>query len=213
VADTKLDALPVATVVNAADLLYVDQSAASKSASFTVLQQSLGAGYRNSSVTGTSAAYAADTYLAGSAVTVPAGAWKVGSSYFCGFDLVKTGAGTAAMTIIVRMGTLGTTGDAAIQTLTWGAGTGVIDTGWFEVYVSFRTVGSGTSAVIDTVSVCQHHLAATGLISTGASGIGILTPGASAGFNSTTQTIIGVSINGGASFSGSNNIVQSFVML
>ncbi len=34
-----------------------------------------------------------------------------------------------------------------------------------------------------------------------------------AGFNSTTQTIIGLSINGGAAFSGSNNIVQSFVLL
>ena len=211
--DTKASALPAATAVNAADIFYLDQAGSSKSATLTVLQQSIGAGYRNGSVAVVSGAYAADTYLAGSAVTVPAGAWKAGSQYQCGFDLTKTALGSAAMTIIVRMGTLGTTGDAAIQTLTWGAGTAAADTGWFEVYVGFNSVGSGTSAVITSIAVCGHHLAATGLISTGASGTGILTPGVSAGFNSTTQTIIGVSVNGGASFSGTNNRVSSFVLL
>ncbi len=208
--DTKLDGLPVATALAAADLLYIDQSNASKSITGTVLRSFIGAGLSNASTAVVSAAYAADTYLAGSAITIPtAGGWKASTQYHCGFDLVKTGAGTAAMTIIVRMGTLGTTGDAAIQTLTWGAGTAAADTGWFTVEVGFNSVGSGTSAVITTVAVCVHHLAATGLISTGASGTGILTPGVSSGFNSTTQTIIGLSINGGASFSGTNNRVQA----
>ena len=210
--DTKLDALAVATAVNAADLLYIDQSNTSKSATFTVLQQSLGAGYRNSSVSTVSAAYAADTYLAGSAVTVPAGAWKVGSFYVCSFDMVKTGAGTAAFTITVRMGTLGTTGDAAIATIAFAVGTGVVDSGWFTVFGAFRTVGSGTSAVLATEATCAHALAATGLITTGASGFGQISA-ISAGFNSTTQTIIGCSVNGGASFSGTNTIVQAAVTL
>ena len=122
--------------------------------------------------------------------------------------MVKTAAGIAASTIIIRMGTLGTTGDAAILTFTFGAGTAAADTGAFDVVVTFRTVGSGTSAVIQGVACCSHALAATGLISTGASGAGILIA-TSSGFNSTTPTIIGASFNGGASFSGTCTLVQA----
>lgn len=211
--DTKISALSAATVVNSADQFALVQSAASKSVTMAVLQSSLGAGYRNSSVSTVSAGFAADTYLAGSAVTVPAGAFKVGSIYSCGFDMVKTGAGTAAFTITLRMGTLGTTGDGSIVTFAYAVGTAVPDTGWFDVFVSFRTVGSGTSAVVVGASSCSHHLAATGLITTGASGYGLINNQVSGGFNSTTQTIIGISVNGGASFSGTNTIVQSFVLL
>lgn len=162
-----------------------------------------------SSTAAVAGAYAADTYLAGSGITIPsAGDWQIGETYRCVFDMVKTAAGTAAFTIIVRMGTLGTTADAAILTLAFAVGTAVGDTGVFALLVNFRTVGSGTSAVLAGVVECRHSLAATGLVTTGASGIGIVT-GTSAGFNSTTQTIIGLSINGGASFSGTNTLVQA----
>lgn len=161
------------------------------------------------SVATVSAAYAADTYLAGSGVTIPsAGDFAVAEQYICRFDMTKTAAGTAAFVITVRMGTLGTVSDAAILTFTFGAGTAAADTGLFEVLVTFQTVGSGTSAVIQGAASCIHHLAATGLVSTGASGVGIIL-GTSAGFNSTTPTVIGLSVNGGASFSGTNTIVQA----
>jgi hypothetical protein len=122
--------------------------------------------------------------------------------------MVKTAAGTATFIIQIRMGTLGTTGDASILTLTFAAGTAAIDTGIFDVIATFRSIGSGTAAVIQGIAKCAHHLAATGLISTGASGVGIIL-GTSAGFNSTTQTVIGLSINGGASFSGTNTLVAA----
>src|SRR5262245_4958764 len=163
----------------------------------------------NASTAAVSSAYATDTYLAGSSITIPtAGDWTVGETYYCVFDMVKTAAGTATFIITVRMGTAGTTSDTAILTLTYGAGTAAVDTGMFEVWVTFRTVGSGTSAVIQGVTQCAHHLAATGLVSTGASGTGIIL-GTSAGFNSTTPTIIGLSVNGGTSFSGTNTLVQA----
>ncbi len=164
---------------------------------------------RNASVASVSAGYAADTYLAGSSIVIPAaGLWRAGTMYTCIFDMTKTAAGTAAFTITVRMGTLGTTGDASVLSLAFTAGTAAADTGIFEVMVSFRTVGSGTSAVVAGMAACSHHLAATGLIATGASGAGIIL-GTSSGFNSTTQTIIGLSVNGGASFSGTNTLVQT----
>jgi hypothetical protein len=152
--------------------------------------------------------FSADTYLAGSSITVPAGLWQAGGIYKLRFDMVKTAAGTATFAINIRMGTAGTTADTAVLTLTFGAGTANADTGIFEVLATFRTVGSGTSAVLQGIARCTHHLAATGLVSTGASGTGIII-GTSAGFASTTQTYIGASINGGASFSGTNTMVIS----
>lgn len=106
------------------------------------------------------------------------------------------------------MGTLGTTADAAILTLAFAAGTAAVDLGTFDVWVTFRTVGTGTAAVVAGVARCSHHLAATGLVSTGASGTGIV-KGTSAGFDSSTQTILGLSVNGGASFSGTSTMVQA----
>ena len=167
----------------------------------------------NASVASVSAGYASDTYLAGSSVMInTAGAWRVGGAYHLILDMTKTGAGTATPIFIVRMGTAGTTADAAILTLTFGAGTAVADTGVFELWVNFRTVGSGTSAVIQGVIVCHHHLAATGLTTTGAAGAGIIV-GTSAGFNSTTPTILGVSFNGGTSFSGTNTLCQAQLIM
>jgi len=213
VPDTKPSAFPSLTLPSAATDQYIVIPSGGTASKITLagLQQSLGAGYRNGSTATVSAGYAVDTYLAGSAVTVPAGAWKVGTIYQCGFDMVKTAAGTAAFTITIRIGTLGTTGDTSVYTIPWAVGTAAIDTGWFEVYIAFRTVGAG--ATIAAVGTCAHHLAATGLISTGASGNGIIAQGVGGSFSSTTATILGLSVNGGASFSGTNTTVQSLVLL
>lgn len=163
----------------------------------------------NASAIGAAGAFATDTYLTGSSVTIPtAGDWSIGESYVCVFDMTKTAAGTAAFTITVRMGTAGAIGDASVLALAFAAGTAAADTGRFTVELTFQSVGSGTSAVLVGMATCAHELAATGLVSTGASGTGIILA-SSAGFNSTTQTVLGLSVNGGASFSGTNTIVQS----
>lgn len=207
--DTKISALTVASSLASADQFAIAQSGSSKSATASVLRQFIGAGLSNASTASVSAGYASDTYLAGSAITIPvAGAWKAGTIYTLLFDMTKTAAGSAAFTVTVRMGTLGTVGDASVLTLAFGAGTAAADTGLFELLLSFRSVGSGTSAVLQGAIQCTHHLAATGLVSTGASGTGIILA-TSSGFASTTQTILGVSVNGGASFSGTNTLVQA----
>lgn len=207
--DTKDSALPAATSVAATDLFAFVQGGSSKSVLATLIRSYVGTGLNDASTAAVPAAYAADTYLAGSSVPIPTtGSWVAGTMYTCGFDMVKTAAGTAAFTIIVRLGNAATTADAAILTLAYAVGTAAVDTGWFTVNVTFRSVGSGTSAVIQGTTTCAHHLAATGLITTGASGTGIIL-GTSAGFNSTTSSIIGISVNGGASFSGTNTMVQA----
>lgn len=163
----------------------------------------------NFSTSTVSAGYAADTYLAGSNITMPTGGFVVGARYSCWFDMVKTAAGTAQFTINLRIGTAGTTSDTSIIQWQFAAGTAAADTGTFEVFGHFRTVGSGTNAVLVGTAYCSHALAATGLISTGASGVGQITT-VSSGFDSTPAgSIIGLSVNGGASFSGTNTIVEA----
>ena len=151
--------------------------------------------------------FAADTYLTGSPIAIPTSLVRAGSVYRLVFDMVKTAAGTAAFQLNVRFGTNGTTADTARLVFNFGAGTAAIDTGIFELFCHFRTVGA--AGVLVGMCRCTHHLAATGPISTGASGTGIILV-TSAGFDTTVaNSIIGVSINGGAAFAGTNTVQEA----
>lgn len=164
--------------------------------------------FNNSSST-VSAGYATDTLLAGSSILLPSGVTIAGILYEVIFDMVKTAAGTAAPIVNIRFGTAGTTADASICTMTFGAGTAAVDTGRFTMVGTLRSAGSGTTAVMAGSTMINHALAATGLTSTGASGTGQITT-IGGGFNSTVaNSYLSVSFNGGTSFSGTNNFVQA----
>jgi len=151
--------------------------------------------------------FASDTYLTGSGIAIPPGLVRAGTTYHLRFDMVKTGAGTAAPVLSIRFGTAGTTSDTAQLTFTFGAGTANADTAVFEMWAHWRNVGA--SSVLVGVCACTHLLAATGMISTGASGAGILVVTSGAFNSAVASSIIGASFNGGASFSGTNVLVQS----
>lgn len=164
--------------------------------------------FNNSSST-VSAAFATDTLLAGSSILLPSGITVAGVLYIVQFDMVKTAAGTATPIVNIRFGTNGTTADASICTMTFGAGTAAVDTGRITVTGTLRSAGAGTAAVMVGSTMINHHLAATGLTSTGASGTGQITT-VGGGFNSTTtNAYLSVSFNGGTNFSGTNNFVQA----
>lgn len=161
----------------------------------------------NVSTSTVSAGFASDTYLAGSSITMPDDGPLAGTQYYLCFDMVKTGAGTAAPVITVRFGTNGTTADTAILTFTLTAGTAVADTGKFELHLHFRTVGTGTSAVVVGTLSLNHQLTNTGLVNS-QSYVQVTT--VSSGFNSTPAgSILGVSFNGGTSFSGTCTLVEA----
>lgn len=164
----------------------------------------------NRSTSTVSAGYAADTYLAGSSINMPAGGPVVGARYKLVFDMVKTAAGVAAFVVTIRYGTAGTTADTALLTFTFTAGTAAADTGKIEIDLHFRTVGSGTSAVVVGMASLIHVLAATGLTALGAAGAAVIVNQVSSGFNSTPAgSILGASVNGGASFSGTCSLVEA----
>lgn len=160
---------------------------------FTLISSSF-AGLREGSTTSQSG-FSSDTYLAGSNLPIPGSGPIAGMIYEATFDVAKTNVGTATPIITVRIGTAGTTSDTGRLTFTFGAGTAAADTGEFKVHAMFRTVGSGTSAVLQGRSRLVSNLATTGL-SNAVKALQVT----SSGFDSTgTSQIIGLSYNGGAS--------------
>jgi hypothetical protein len=160
----------------------------------------------NQSLSAQGPGFAADTYLAGSNIAIPATGLKAGSRYRLMFDASKTAAGVAAPVITLRFGTAGSVADAALVALTLPAQTAVADLGRFAIELTFRSVGSGTSAVVQAMASLIHGLAATGL-STSSAPVVI---GTSSGFNSTpANSIIGASVNGGASAAWTVSLVQA----
>lgn len=159
----------------------------------------------NASTVAQGPGFAADTYAAGSFIALPA-APKVGSRYRVVLDVSKTAAGTATPIITVRVGTAGSTADAARHTFTFNAGTAAADVGRFEIDLVFRSVGGGTSAVCQARAVCNHSLSTTGLINIPAQ----VLQSTSAGFDSTVAGLgIGVSVNGGASAAWTVQLVNA----
>jgi hypothetical protein len=148
----------------------------------------------NASTAGQGPGFSSDTYVTNSNILIPAQRPRVGTVYRCSISVSKTAAGTATPIVNLRYGTAATTADTAICVHTFSAGTAATDQGMFEVIALFRTVGSGTSAVVQ--SHCQ-------LISQPTTGFSSLLKGilvTSSGFNSeTASTYLGISINGGTS--------------
>jgi len=153
---------------------------------------------------------ASNIYLAGSGIVVNAGAWKAQTIYRCIFTGTKTG-DASNVVINIRLGNTGTTSDASVCSFTFAAGTTVTDTGRFEVVATFRTVGSGTSAVVQGWAGCSHAFASTGFTATGNAGYGLILT-TSSGFDSTTQTHIGISAAWGATPAVTVRQVQARLM-
>lgn len=161
--------------------------------------------------TAQSTGYATDTSLAGSAVQIPTQGLRAGAVYRCKFDMAKTAAGTATATVIVRIGAAGTVSDTARVTHTFTAGTAAVDKGIYEVTVALRSVNASTGTIVSLVTL-DHALAATGLTSGGTGGQEQFVA-ASGSFDTSAATLaslyISVSYNGGASFAGTNELVQA----
>ena len=207
-ADTKTSALTAVTTVAGAIEIPVNDAGTSKkltmsqvngfvdpASNASIAAQTLGTG---------------DTYVTRSNVSFVAGRLQAGSYYRAVIDMTKTAAGVATATMTLRMGTAGTTADAAICTFTFPtAQTAAIDNGRFSVYANMRTVGSGTSATTEGVLVIERTNTTTGFLST--AGLQFMAPirVLSSGFNSTTVTTVGLSINAGASSAWTTQLVQA----
>jgi hypothetical protein len=210
VPDTKLSdpLIPTLTTPTDLDELYVNDDGVSKKITLQTLTTYFEqrARQNNASVAAQSG-FAVDTYVTGSDVAIPAGRLQAKTMYRCRFNVTKTAAGTAQPILYVRVGTgATTTTDVSRGTMMFAAQTAVADEGLFEVFSTFRTVGAGTSATLQSLARLSHRLAATGLSVANAEPKTV----ASGGFDSTVANLrIGVSVNGGASAAWTVNLVQA----
>jgi hypothetical protein len=213
VADTKISALTAATAAASTHEFAVNESGVSKKLTMAQIAAYPGAGGKfNASTANQGAGFASDTYLTGSSIAIAAGSLITGSMYRCKFNVSKTAAGSATPILTLRIGTAGTTADTSRCAFTFPAQTAVADNGLFEVFATFRSVGSGTAAVLQGLATLVH----SGQTTTpwGTVGLSVNTSPTvavtSSGFDSTVAgSIIGLSVNGGTSAAWTVNLVQS----
>jgi hypothetical protein len=207
-ADAKISALPSAGTLADTDVLALVNGGGTTQVSLNTLTAYFESRARqnNASVAQLTLG-AVDVYATGSDVPIPSGRLQAKSMYRARMEVTKTSvAGVATPIVTMRFGTAGSTADASLGTLTFAAQTAVADTGFLEVFATFRTVGSGTTAVIAGTGVLDHTLAATGLSTANVSVAKLV----SAGFNSTLASArIGFSVNFGTSFTGTSNMTQA----
>lgn len=212
-ADVKVSALTLASAVDDDDEMYIVEDGVSKKVSLNQLTTYFEARGRSNNASVSQQSWGGtDAYLVGSNCSIPnnpsgGNRLQAKTKYLCRFYVAKTSTnGTATPIIQVRIGTAGTTSDTARATLTFAAQTAVADDGRVDVEVTFRTVGSGTSAVLRAQGTLDHRLASTGLANTNTSIAG----NTGAGFDSTVQNLqIGLSVNWGSNFTGTTDLVQA----
>lgn len=138
-------------------------------------------------------ANAADTYLSGSALAVPAHLLQAGTIMKWRLAVTKTAAGVAAPIWNVRIGTLGTVADAARLVFMGPIQTAAVDAGIVEITALLRNTGA--AGVLAGILTLGHNLALTGLATLGQPTLQVT----SAGFDTTAAgLIIGLSCNPGA---------------
>lgn len=143
-------------------------------------------------------ANAADTYLTGSELKIPANRpMAIGTRFHWRLAATKTAAGVAGWVVNLRFGTLGTTGDTArlVFTQTTDVQTAAVDTGTWEIRAIVRGPISASCIVAGAMEF-QHHLAVTGFSTVSGADAYQVT---SSAFDITTAgMIVGLSCNPGA---------------
>ncbi|MCA3561486.1 MAG: DUF2793 domain-containing protein [Aestuariivirga sp.] len=105
--------------------------------------------------------FAADTYLAGSAIAIPPGRLKPGTRYALTFDASKTAAGLVTPVITLRFGSGAAVTDLALAAMSFPAQTAAADDGRFTIEATVRATGA--AAAIQVVSSLAHTGASGGL--------------------------------------------------
>jgi hypothetical protein len=150
-------------------------------------------------------AAATKTYITNSNLNVPTGKLQIGTMFRWQISLTKTGAGTAASTFEILVGTAGTTADTTRLTFTKPAGTAVVDEGLVEIMVTCRGPLSASGVFVGEFRM-THNLSATGHMVIPACCVNNV----SAAFDVTVANlIVGVAITTGAADAITIQVVQA----
>ena len=160
-ADTKISALTAATTVADANEIPINEAGTTKKITALQIRAYSGDGLFNASVADQTIS-ATTAYVTKSNIAVPVGKLRIGTIFRWTLHVTKTAAGTTAgCAVQLKIGTLGTTGDATILTFTFGTPTGVADTAEIDVEVIIRGPLSA-SCIATGIANLAHGLAATG---------------------------------------------------
>lgn len=148
--------------------------------------------------------FASDVYVPGATTSIPARGVKQGTRYYMIAYLRKTAAGTAVPSYNIRFGTGATTTDTARCTMGTVPQTAVLDSAVLEMWATFNQ--GGGSATMSCSLRLTHTLSVTGF----ANLVSVATTTTSGTFDSTVaNSVLGVSINGGASAVWTISTVQA----
>ena len=193
-ADTKISALTAATAFANANEFAINESGVSKKLTGSLLKEGIGCVLYNADGSQQAPSAGATTYLTGSNITVPAGKLRANTVFRWTIHLDKSAAGTAARSILVKVGTNGTTGDATIATLTSSTPSGVVDVGCYIVTFAITTIGASASS--RATYAAWHNLSTTGLFGNETEAV----TAAGTAFDSTVANlIVGLAVTTGAS--------------
>ena len=194
-ADTAISNLTAASSMADANEFVINEAGTSKKLSGTLMKAWAGNVLRNVSTAAQSPAAGASTYLTNSNIAVPTGKLRIGTVFRWTLVFTKTAAGTATRAHIVRIGTAGTTSDAAILTFTSGVPTAAVDQGIQIITVVIRGPLSA-SCIASGGSSAIHQLSTTGLFANETEVLSVT----SGTFDCTTANlIVGLSVTSGAS--------------
>lgn len=160
---------------------------------------------QNAAITSQGAGFASDTYVTNSNILIPSWGLQAKTTIRWQISASKTAASTATPIYTVRIGSAGSAADTSRLALTGPAQTAVADIATLNILLTVRSVGSGTSAVIQGTAWWDHRgTAASSTIGVGFANDGTgHVEGTSAGFDSSAlvggTNYIGLSINGGTS--------------
>lgn len=193
----KISALTAAASALAADEYPVNEAGTTKKVTGTQLRTALGVLLNTTPSGALTPAATVRTYLAGSAITVPASKIAIGSTFFWEFDMTKTAAGSATSTFDMAVGTLGTTGDTARLSWNKNAGTAAAEAAYVRIVCQCRGPLSA-SGIFTGTFVMVHTGGATGL--TGhLTNVSQVNQQVSAAFDVTTANLIlGICLTSGA---------------
>lgn len=186
--------LPAAAAQNDSDEFVVNQSGVTRKLTGALMKAWVGDMLQNQSTAAQSPAAATLTYLTGSNISVPSGKLRIGTRFQWRIDMTKSAAGVAARTFHIRLGTAGTTADAAIITVTSALGTAVIDQAFATLDLTIRGPLSA-SCLARACWRMDHELAATGFMTVKTE----VVPVTSGTFDATVANLImGLSVTTGA---------------
>jgi hypothetical protein len=192
----RISELPLAGAFADADEFPVNQGGTTKKSTGLLVRDYIGDSRGNQSVADQAIGASVTAYITNSNIAVPTAKLRIGTWFRYRLWINKTAAGTVALILLVKLGTLGTTGDTTLFTLTLGVGTAAVDSGWFDLWIVCRGPLSA-AGIFQLEGAFDHSLATTGLNNVQRQ----LFELTSAAFDVTTAgLILGLAITTGASY-------------